>query len=163
MVKFDRIGYKLGLAGAIGVLLSVGMIANQMATESSVNAANERAEMQQGVADNALTAELGLREMMLGSRGIRLAKTPAEIGKGERELSQARSREEHGIDAALLLLGQAYTTSWTPACGNSLALDQIVHDGDWVAAVVQHDEECFMVTFRGSASDMDSFLQGLKK
>ena len=102
MVKFDRIGYKLGLAGAIGVLLSVGMIANQMATESSVNAANERAEMQQGVADNALTAELGLREMMLGSRGIRLAKTPAEIGKGERELSQARSREEHGIDAALL-------------------------------------------------------------
>ncbi len=36
-------------------------------------------------------------------------------------------------------------------------------DGDWVAAVVQHDEECFMVTFRGSASDMETFLQGLKK
>ena len=36
-------------------------------------------------------------------------------------------------------------------------------DGDWVAAVVQHDDECFMVTFRGSASDMDSLLQGLKK
>jgi hypothetical protein len=36
-------------------------------------------------------------------------------------------------------------------------------DGDWVAAVVQHDEECFMVTFRGSAPDMEAFLQGLKK
>jgi hypothetical protein len=36
-------------------------------------------------------------------------------------------------------------------------------DGEWVAAVVQHDDECFMVTFRGSGSEMDSLLQGLKK
>lgn len=33
-------------------------------------------------------------------------------------------------------------------------------DGPWVAAVQQHDDECFMVTFRGSSGDMDSLLQG---
>jgi hypothetical protein len=35
-------------------------------------------------------------------------------------------------------------------------------DGDWVAAVVQHDEECFMVTFRGSQEDMADLLAGKK-
>lgn len=34
------------------------------------------------------------------------------------------------------------------------------NDGEWVAAVRQHDEECFMVTFRGSAGDMKDFLKG---
>jgi methyl-accepting chemotaxis protein len=102
MIKFNRIGNKLGLAGAVGVLLSIGMITNQMATESSVIAANQLAETQQGVADNALIAQLGLREMMLGSRGIRLAKTLAEVEKGKGELSEARIGEEKGIDAALL-------------------------------------------------------------
>lgn len=33
-------------------------------------------------------------------------------------------------------------------------------DGPWVAAVQQHDDECFMVTFRGSSGDMDALLQG---
>jgi hypothetical protein len=49
--------------------------------------------------------------------------------------------------------------------GLSLPNDQwrTFRDGDWVAAVVQHDDESFMVTFRGSGSDMDSLLQGLKK
>jgi hypothetical protein len=36
-------------------------------------------------------------------------------------------------------------------------------DGDWVAAVVQHDEECFMVTFRGSQEEMEDLLKGKGK
>ncbi len=34
MIKLNRIGNKLGLAGAVGVLLAIGMVANQMITES---------------------------------------------------------------------------------------------------------------------------------
>ena len=30
MIKLNRIGNKLGLAGAVGVLLAIGMVANQM-------------------------------------------------------------------------------------------------------------------------------------
>jgi len=101
MPKFNRIGNKLGLVGAVGVLLSVGMVANQMAAVSSVNAANERAETQQGVAYNALIAQVALREMMLASRGIRLAKTKAEVEKSATELSKARTAEEKAVEAAL--------------------------------------------------------------
>ncbi len=36
-------------------------------------------------------------------------------------------------------------------------------DGDWVAAVQEHDDECFMVTFRGSGADMDDFLDAKKQ
>ena len=35
MIKLNRIGNKLGLAGAVGVLLAIGMVANQMVTESA--------------------------------------------------------------------------------------------------------------------------------
>ena len=100
MIKFNRIGKKLGLAGAVGVLLSVGMVANQLATESSINAANQRAETQQGVADNVLIAQIAMREMMLASRSIRLAKTPAEVEENANELQKASVDEQRGIDAA---------------------------------------------------------------
>ena len=70
MIKFNRIGNKLGVAGAVGVLLSVGMITNQMATETSVTAANQLAEKQQGVTDNTFFAQVGLREMMLAARSV---------------------------------------------------------------------------------------------
>jgi len=33
-------------------------------------------------------------------------------------------------------------------------------DGEWVAAVRQQDEECFMVAFHGTEGDMDAFLAG---
>ena len=36
MIKLNRIGNKLGLAGAVGVLLAIGMVANQMVTESKI-------------------------------------------------------------------------------------------------------------------------------
>ena len=36
MIKLNRIGNKLGLAGAVGVLLAIGMVANQMITESKI-------------------------------------------------------------------------------------------------------------------------------
>ena len=34
MIKLNRIGNKLGLAGAVGILLAIGMAANQMIAES---------------------------------------------------------------------------------------------------------------------------------
>jgi len=45
--------------------------------------------------------------------------------------------------------------------GVTLPNDQwrVFEDGDWVAAVQQHDEECFMVSFRGSRGDMEEFLK----
>ena len=38
----------------------------------------------------------------------------------------------------------------------------VFKDGEWVAAVQQHDEECFLVAFRGSSADMEEFLKTKK-
>jgi hypothetical protein len=46
--------------------------------------------------------------------------------------------------------------------GVSLPNDEwhIFTDGLWAAAIQQHEDEAFIVTFRGSAEDMDAFLKG---
>ena len=48
--------------------------------------------------------------------------------------------------------------------GVALANDEwhVFTDGDWVAAVQQHDDECFMVAFRGSTAEMQDFLNKKK-
>jgi hypothetical protein len=38
----------------------------------------------------------------------------------------------------------------------------VFKEGEWVAALQQHDDECFMVTFRGSRGEMDAFLKAKK-
>ena len=101
MINLNRIGNKLGLAGAVGVLLAIGMVANQMVTESAVYEVNELAAVQQGVADNVLAAEVSVRQMQLAGRNIRLQRTPAEVEKTAAEMRKFKVIEEKQIDAAL--------------------------------------------------------------
>ena len=63
MIKLNRIGNKLGLAGAVGVLLAIGMVANQMVTESKIQESSGRAARSQKVADNSLSAHIDLRKI----------------------------------------------------------------------------------------------------
>jgi methyl-accepting chemotaxis protein len=104
MIKFNRIGNKLGLAGAVGVLLSIGMVTNQMVTESSVDAANQLAGRQQGVADHTLAVEVGLRKMQIGLRDVRLARAPAEVDKGAAVFRKAMTEQQKEIEGALTLV-----------------------------------------------------------
>ena len=101
MIKLNRIGNKLGLAGLFGVLLSGGMVANQMISESAINSANQRAEAQQVIAEQALKSNLGLRRMQLAARDIRLAQDPSGVEKGANGLGEAYSVSTKGIDVAL--------------------------------------------------------------
>jgi methyl-accepting chemotaxis protein len=100
MFKFNRIGNKLGLAGAIGVLLSIGMVANQMMTETKVAGVNDRADRAQRVAEGALSAHADLRQVQLAGRNLRLARTPADIDKSLADMRKAATAEESEIDAA---------------------------------------------------------------
>ena len=86
MIKFNRIGNKLGLAGAFGVLLAAGMIANQITSETKVDEANNVADRYQAVADSALSAHLELRQMQLRARTIRLARSVTEVDQSLEEL-----------------------------------------------------------------------------
>ncbi len=101
MIKFNRIGYKLGLAGAIGVLLAVGMAANQMMTEASVTDANQRAARSQKVADVSLASHLELRKIQLTARDVRLARTPADVEKTLAGLQRYKAAIAKELDVAL--------------------------------------------------------------
>jgi methyl-accepting chemotaxis protein len=101
MIKLNRIGNKLGLAGAIGVLLAVGMVANQMVTEARIAEAGERAARSQQVADNSLSAHIDLRKIQLAARDVRLARTPGEVQKTIADLQRHKASEATQLDAAL--------------------------------------------------------------
>jgi len=101
MIKLNRIGNKLGLAGAVGVLLAAGMVANQMITEASIEQASDRASRSQRVADNSLSAHIDLRKIQLAGRDVRLARTSAEVDKTIADLQRFKASEAKELEAAL--------------------------------------------------------------
>jgi methyl-accepting chemotaxis protein len=101
MIKLNRIGNKLGLAGAVGILLAAGMVANQMVTEASIEQSSERASRSQRVADNSLSAHIDLRKIQLAARDVRLARTPAEVDKTIADLQRYKASEAKELESAL--------------------------------------------------------------
>ena len=109
MIKLNRIGYKLGLAGAVSVLLAIGMVANQLATESTVAVANDGTDRLQLVAESTMAAHLNMRQVQLAARGIRLARSPSDIDKAVAEMREASAVEAREIDVALTTARSAET------------------------------------------------------
>jgi methyl-accepting chemotaxis protein len=100
-MQFNRIGNKLGLAGAIGALLAMGMIANQIVTERAVDAANERADRSQQVVEHILSANVNMRQTNLGGRAARLARSQAEADKAATDIRQFSEAMIRDVDGAL--------------------------------------------------------------
>jgi hypothetical protein len=103
MIKLNRIGNKLGLAGAVGVLLAIGMVANQMVTESKIEESSERAARSQQVANNALAAHIDLRKIQLAADDVRLARTRAEVEKALADLQRHKASAAKELEAALAI------------------------------------------------------------
>jgi methyl-accepting chemotaxis protein len=101
MMKLNRIGNKLGIVGLFGVLLSGGMVVNQMVSEQAINAANHRAGVQQAIADHTLRANIALRGMELALRDIRQSKNPPELEKGLAGLNAAFTAVTGEVDVAI--------------------------------------------------------------
>ncbi|RTM02815.1 MAG: methyl-accepting chemotaxis protein, partial [Bradyrhizobiaceae bacterium] len=100
-MKLNRIGYKLGLAGAIGATLAVGMIVNQMMAESAVSAANQRAERARRVVESVMSASINMQQTQLAGRSARLARVPADAEKAAAEIQQFSTGMVTDIDGAL--------------------------------------------------------------
>ncbi|CAL80235.1 putative methyl-accepting chemotaxis receptor/sensory transducer precursor [Bradyrhizobium sp. ORS 278] len=101
MIKLNRIGNKLGAVGLFGVLLSTGMVANQMSSETTITAANNRAWVQQAVADRTLRANIALRGMELSLRDVWQSKTAADLEKQMDRLNGAYASMTGELDAAV--------------------------------------------------------------
>ena len=100
MIKLNRIGYKLGLAGAVGILLAGGMVANQMMSEQAIEAANSRADRSQRVIDAAISANLNGRQIELAARNIRLATKAADVERNAADLNRFKAAESKALDDA---------------------------------------------------------------
>jgi methyl-accepting chemotaxis protein len=100
-MALNRIGNKLGLAGALGFLLAGGMIVNQTMSSAAVTAANGRAERAQQVVDKTLSASVNMRRTQLGGRSTRLARSPAEVESAVEEIRTFSDAQAKDIDAAL--------------------------------------------------------------
>jgi methyl-accepting chemotaxis protein len=103
MIKINSVGMKLGVAGLLGILLSVGVVANGMRAEKTVAEVSQHADVQQKIADHAIATEVGLRGMQLGSRGLRAALTTLEIQKSDAEIQTAKVEQDRNLDAAMAL------------------------------------------------------------
>ena len=101
MIKLNRIGNKLGLAGLAGILLAAGMLVNQMMSEATVTAANNMAARQQGIAQRTLEADAGLRRMQLSVRDLRLARDTAVIQKSQAAIADAKVKLDKSLDIAI--------------------------------------------------------------
>jgi len=97
MIKLNRIGYKLLLAGLLGVVLCAGMIVNQTMSE----AASNRAATQQAIASSAIEARASLRGMQLGVRDVRLAKSGQDIEKASAAVAEGFAASTKGMDSAI--------------------------------------------------------------
>ncbi|MBI5261672.1 MAG: HAMP domain-containing protein [Bradyrhizobium sp.] len=78
-----RIGAKLGVAAALGILFVGLMITNQIAGSAAVNRANESALTQAGTARAAVEMKAAARGLQIGAINIRFAATDDELQKAK--------------------------------------------------------------------------------
>jgi len=101
MIKVNRIGNKLGLAGVIGVLLSAGMVASQIISGAAVTATNQRADDQEFIANHSFEGDIGLRRMQLAVRDIQQSKNESEAQNGFNALNSAYAIVVTELDLAI--------------------------------------------------------------
>jgi methyl-accepting chemotaxis protein len=105
MIKINSVGNKLGLAGLLGILLSVGVVANGMRAEQAISELNNGAATQQKIADSAYMMQATLRSMQLASSYLRTAITTPAIEGASADLQAAKaSLDEIEANASALAL-----------------------------------------------------------
>ncbi|MDN3273984.1 methyl-accepting chemotaxis protein [Frankia sp. RB7] len=99
LIQNLRIGTKLAIASALGVLLVLALNASQLIGNGNVRRSSEAAVEQQQLAREAVEAKLAVRSMQLAVRDIRLANNSGELQKAgdaliERSGTLSRVAEE---------------------------------------------------------------------
>ncbi|WBL80534.1 methyl-accepting chemotaxis protein [Bradyrhizobium xenonodulans] len=81
LVQNLRIGTKLAIASAFGIVLVLAMIASQLVGNGTVRRSSQAASEQQELARDAIESKLAARGMQLAARDIRLANNTADLQK----------------------------------------------------------------------------------
>ncbi|MDA9546746.1 MULTISPECIES: methyl-accepting chemotaxis protein [unclassified Bradyrhizobium] len=103
LVQNLRIGTKLAIASALGVLLVGAMIASQMLGNADIRESSQSALAQQQIARDAVKAEAAVRGMQLAVRDLRLANSQADIQKAVQNLGDQQKSTNALVDGMLKL------------------------------------------------------------
>ena len=98
-----RIGTKLAISSALGILLVLAMIAGQVIGNGDVRRSSQAASQQQELAREAVESKLATRGMELAARDIRLANNSAELQKAGDALVERAGNLVKVADAMLTL------------------------------------------------------------
>ena len=101
-----RIGTKLAITSALGVLLVGFMIGSQMYGNASVSRSRESASVQQSISSDGVEAKAALLGMQVAGRDIRLANTSADLQKAGDSLAQ-RLQSAHKFADEMAKLSQS--------------------------------------------------------
>jgi methyl-accepting chemotaxis protein len=104
-----RIGAKLGLASALGVVFVALMIANQLMGNAAVSRTNESALTQAGTARAAIEGKAAARGLQIGALSIRFATTEDELQKARDYLAERLKAFARFADEAARLSSSAET------------------------------------------------------
>src|SRR5712691_4558421 len=98
-----RIGTKLAITSALGVLLVGSMIASQIYGNAGVRQTYQSAVVQQAIMHDAIEAKASLRSMQIGVRDVRLANTLADMQKANGNLAERLTAVNKFADEMLRL------------------------------------------------------------
>jgi methyl-accepting chemotaxis protein len=98
-----RIGTKLLITSALGVLLVGSMIVSQIYGNAGVRQTYQSAIVQQTIMNDAIEAKASLRGMQIGVRDVRLANTPADMQKANGYLAERLTSVNKFADEMLKL------------------------------------------------------------
>lgn len=103
VVKFNRIGVKLGLVGAFGIVVAGAMVANQFISSRSVEESQATAGLQQSILSHTLRATTIVRSLQLSVRDMRLAQGKADLDKPLKSVRDLKSQADKEVDLAVQL------------------------------------------------------------
>lgn len=173
MIKINSVGNKLGLAGLLGIVLSVGVVANQIRTEAAITQANRHADVQQTIADYARKVESELGNMRLANRAVRMAITTKEIEKSEIDRGAAKAAQDKSVDAALVLAVKpetrerfssikALVAEYAAGSGETIALQKKLLDIYRTRNVASLDWDRHLEQLRGTTAVTEAATAGAR-
>lgn len=106
MIENIGIGMKLAISSMLGILLVAAMVAAQIISNATIQAANDTATIQQTITKDGIDAKASVRGLQVGVRDIRLAASTDEMQSALEYLS-AREKSVLGFCDEMLRLSQS--------------------------------------------------------
>jgi methyl-accepting chemotaxis protein len=103
LIQNLRIGTKLAVASALGILLVLSMIGSQILGNASVRETSQSALVQEEIARDAVRTEVAVRGIQLAVRDIRLANGAADLQKATHSLGDQQKAMNSLLESMLRL------------------------------------------------------------